>query len=492
MKIMRKLILGAVSTGFVAIALAATTFAWYKLGNAAFAEEFEFNASTTDGFLVSVDGNNFKHKLTTNDMIKAMIVGKNPNDYEFAEDGKLIDKRNGNIKLNDSGLQDAYLKALALEPVTSYDGKVMKGLSGGVINEANDYSTKYVYFNLYFKTVAETEEENKTYQIYLDGLGNEGNTKVDAHNNVYKTEVWSDKATNVKLAAPMTVWDATAEDHKITYAKGDTVKVYTANASRLSAQNLGYLQKYQMVDSDAPFNSEETYYTRGGLGTEESPYIYTLAEITEFEEGTIYYTEIEDVNVGVSDKPKGNALIYELSSNSAYDLGSFATNYNGDDPVLNRLYNCNYNAMYTYYNNVKTEDKLDSRLPNYSTDLPSTIRSLVNEDGENRKDVIATIKSGLITKVGFRFWIEGWDGDCFDGLPGYYDNTYEEYTGEYDEEATYYTRSGDGTEESPYVYTRALIDGFNPNTTYYVISGIEEKEVNPINARLLFNSIKVD
>ena len=489
MKIMRKLILGAVSTGFVAIALAATTFAWYKLGNAAFADEFEFNASTTEGFLVSVDGNNFKHKLSTNDMIKAMIVGKNPNDYEFASDGGLIDKRNGNIKLNDSGLSDAYLKALALEPVTSYDGKVMKGLSGGVINEANDYSTKYVYFNLYFKTVAATEEENKTYQIYLDGLGNEGTTKVDAHNNVYKTEVWSDKATNVKLVAPMTVWDGSATGR--TYQKNDIIQVYTANASRLSAQNLGYLQKYRMVDLDAPFNSEANYYTRSGEGTEESPYIYTLAEITEFEEGKTYYTELEDVNIGVSDKPNGNAHIYELSSNSDYDLGSFATNYNGDDQILNRLYNCNYNAMYTYYNNVKTEDKLDSRLPDYEDDLPSTIRSLV-ENGENRKDVIATVKSGYVTKVGFRFWIEGWDGDCFDGLPGYYDNTYAEYAGQYDEEATYYTRSGDGTTESPYVYTRALIDGFDPNTTYYVIDGLEEKEVNPINARLLFNSIKVD
>jgi hypothetical protein len=28
-----------------------------------------------------------------------------------------------------------------------------------------------------------------------------------------------------------------------------------------------------------------------------------------------------------------------------------------------------------------------------------------------------TVKSGTdITKVTFRFWLEGWDADCFDGL----------------------------------------------------------------------------
>ena len=490
MKIMRKLILGAVSTGFVAIALAATTYAWYKLGNVAFADEFEFNASTTEGFLVSVDGINYKHKLSTTDMVKAMIIGKNPNDYEFAKDGSLIDVRNGNVKLNDEKLSEAYLKALALEPVTSYDGRVMKGLSGGVINEANDYSSKYVYFNLYFQTVTEKKskngkEEYKKYEIYLDGLGYD-----DGHNTAAKTEIWSDKATNVKLVAPMTVWNGTPDG--LTYQKGDTIQVYTANASRLSAQNLGYLQKYQIVDLDAPFNSELKYFTREGEGTEESPYVYSQVEINEFEEGTTYYTEIEEKNLNISDKPKGNALIYELSSNSDADLGSFATNYSGDDQTLNRLYNCNYNAMYTYYNNVKTEDKLDTKIPNYESDLPSTIRSLVTKDNEgnsiNRKDVIATVESGQITKVGFRFWIEGWDGDCFDGLPGYYDNVYKLYEDEFNPELTYYTK----VDEETYIKAITPEDGFEEGKTYYVIDGLEEKEVNPINARLLFNSIKVD
>jgi len=90
LKLIRKLILGVTTTGFLAVTLAATTYAWYKLGNAAFTESFEFNASTTEGFLISVDGNTYKHKLSTEDIVKAMIVGKSPTNYEFNDKGDLI------------------------------------------------------------------------------------------------------------------------------------------------------------------------------------------------------------------------------------------------------------------------------------------------------------------------------------------------------------------------------------------------------------------
>ena len=37
------------------------------------------------------------------------------------------------------------------------------------------------------------------------------------------------------------------------------------------------------------YSSEKTYYTRTGEGTEQSPYVYTEAEITEFASGTDYF-----------------------------------------------------------------------------------------------------------------------------------------------------------------------------------------------------------
>ena len=454
MKLIRKLILGVATTGFLAVTLAATTYAWYKLGNAAFTESFEFNASTTEGFLVSVDGNNFKHKLSTEDIVKAMIVGKSPSNFEFDADGNLIDLRNGNLKLEGNNLATVYQSVIALEPVTSKDGKTIKGLSGGTINETNDSSSKYAFFNLYFKTVALTAEENLTYNIYLDGLGYD-----DGHVSAQATSIWSDKATNVDLVANMTTY--TKE-----YVKGEKVQVYTSNASRFSIQDLGYITEEEI---------EEPIYS------EDDPTVVVDTRI---------------IKRTTTTKANGDAITFELSEDRAYDLGSFATDYNGTDEELNKMYNSAYNGMYTYYNNIKTEDTLENKLPHFDTDLPQTIRSLTTYDENhvkiNTKEVIATVKSGEVTKVALRFWIEGWDGDCFDGLPGYLDSKYDLVTDEFDSTKTYYTRTGSGTDDDPYKYTKAVINQFELNTDYYVITGTEGKEVNPINCRLLFNSIKVD
>jgi hypothetical protein len=92
--------------------------------------------------------------------------------------------------------------------------------------------------------------------------------------------------------------------------------------------------------------------------------------------------------------------------------------------------------MFVYYNSVKESDPLTDLLPNTH---PDTITDL------STKQIVTTVESGQITKVLLKFWIEGWDADCFDGLPG----TIDEETG------------------------KAI-------------------NSNPINVQLLFNSNKVD
>ena len=47
---------------------------------------------------------------------------------------------------------------------------------------------------------------------------------------------------------------------------------------------------YEAVPADAAFDDTKTYYTRTGAGTAQSPYVYTEASITEFAQGTTYYT----------------------------------------------------------------------------------------------------------------------------------------------------------------------------------------------------------
>ncbi len=102
------------------------------------------------------------------------------------------------------------------------------------------------------------------------------------------------------------------------------------------------------------------------------------------------------------------ATIYELTNE--YDLGSYATDYSGEDEALNKLYNADQNAMFTYYNNLRSSSKLKKLS---FEEKPQTIRSLDTEDLPKITSVDAGSNAKLVT---FRFWLEGWDADCFDGL----------------------------------------------------------------------------
>ncbi len=122
---------------------------------------------------------------------------------------------------------------------------------------------------------------------------------------------------------------------------------------------------------------------------------------------------IEDTSL---ETPK--ATIYELTN--SMDLGSYATDYdmvNDNSAItdiekqeLNNLYNCNNNAMFTYYNNLRPYAQLT---PLAYANVPNTIRDFNSDTIPS----ITNVKSGNGAKlVTFRFWLEGWDADCFDGL----------------------------------------------------------------------------
>ena len=106
------------------------------------------------------------------------------------------------------------------------------------------------------------------------------------------------------------------------------------------------------------------------------------------------------------------ATIYEFYNQN--DLGSYATDYNGEDQTLNRLYNSNTNAMFTYYNNLKAG--LSHLEPLSYDEMPKTIRYELGSSKEFEKPITTVMSGPNINKVTFRIWIEGWDADCFDGL----------------------------------------------------------------------------
>lgn len=114
---------------------------------------------------------------------------------------------------------------------------------------------------------------------------------------------------------------------------------------------------------------------------------------------------IEDTS---SDTPK--ATIYELSDEQDLEFGSYATDYSGEDITLKKLYNADESAMFTYYNNLRPNSRLQKL--EYES-KPQSIRTLGTED----QPKVTTVTSGEDAKlVTFRFWLEGWDADCFDGL----------------------------------------------------------------------------
>lgn len=397
MKLIRKLVLGCVTVGFLATTLAATTYAWYKLGNAAFAESFEFNASTTEGFLVSIDGVNYKHKLSTEDMVKAMLIKYAPNQYELYN-GEILNKKTGK-QMTIEEVYKAYSSSILLQPVTSVDGVSLLNLNRTQLTNSGG---KYAEAELYLKCVSdemistvENGEEvlkpSQKYEIYLDGKDFD-----DGHVKASKTNVWSGKITPVKLdeGYHMRYLDSNLNIvEKVGTAAGDTsdsmVNVYTSNAFRFSVQDLGYeiTEEVEIVDEDDP-------------------------------------TIVKKETINTTTKAKENdAIIYEIADSEElkYNLGSYATKYNlgatQNFTILDKLYNADYNAMFIYYNDIRKKDRIDALLPETH---PDTVTDL----SENK--IVTTVESGKVTHISLKFWIEGWDADCFDGLAG----TFDEDTGE--------------------------------------------------------------
>lgn len=388
-KIIRKLILACVGAGCLAITLATTTYAWYSMNNAAETDGFTFNASAGSGFLISVDGINYKHTLSKTDMIKGLIIGTSPENYMLNEDGNVVYKFDNSIT-EEKDLLKLYQNVIQLYPVTSFDGVTMENLKRVEVKTAAKNS-KYAVLDLYFKTTTDDKNDNLKYDIYLDGKDYD-----DGYEQASRTRIWSNKATKIDLNASMTTYYYNDNNNNYelrNFHEGDSIYAYTSNTFRFSVNDLGY------VKTDD--NGNETY-------------------------------DKENTNV---------PLIYEISDDKKYDLGSYATNYSGDDFELKRKYTADNNGMFTYHNNERTQSPLEAL--DYDDEL---VQHLIKNNVQTLTDdkICVSIRSGEISKAQIKFWIDGWDGDCFDAISGHLDD-----------------------------------EG-------------KEVEVNPINIQLLFNSKKVD
>ncbi|MCR5349581.1 MAG: hypothetical protein K6E20_01170 [Acholeplasmatales bacterium] len=438
-KKVRKLITLSASTIMAATSLITTTYAWFKINSIATVENIDFEVVGGLGVEVSVDGVHYQNDLQLLQLQKAVAASFDPGTYEVKgyvlnENNEEVDSpdtlyKNG-VALTDEEAVDelsAVMKQIKLLPATTKDGITLTDLYNSKYSSS---SGRYMEFGVYFKTTSDKASDKLKYDVYLNGY--EG--KDNEGNQVVRTVFTSD-TTSVPLSADMRAVIPDGAGGKVVTdlksAEGANITVYSSNAARISTTvaNKTLIPDSYYQTNDLEYNSDKTYYV-----ISEGQYVIFTGDAfdedtTYYEYQEAYYTYLEDVDT---------SLIYEINDTEYIntDLGSYATNYstyNPDDTTSDNyyLYDCNCNAMYTYYNNLRTQDNglLDKELDyedmpqNIIRTLPAKSSSVIKkastiaEADDSNYYPMVTLESGDEAKlINFRVWIEGWDADCFDGL----------------------------------------------------------------------------
>ncbi len=411
MKLIRKLIVGISTICLLVMTFVSSTYAWFQINSRASIENFHFEVHGGQGFLVSIDNVNYYNDLNLLQLQKSMLVAYGDGKYKIANDGseKLYEVRyedgfdsmgNPTVLEIEEELEAATIAKrvsdnIKLLPTTSWNGRDLTDM----YNSPSDVSLgRFLQFSIYFRTQSRRLEDKFAYDIYLNG----DDATTDDGSLVEPTRITSDPSTYNISANMDAVIDRDKDGIKRVYAlkrnntqgQRDAITVYSSNAVRLSITE-NSLKEYAVTDGQGnPVFDDE--------GNQKKEYRY----------------ELTDENA---------TKIYELNDtvNKNTDLGSYATDYKGGytdaqlDAMVTEngtliedenlaLYCSRFNAMYTYYNNIKP----DAQIEHISYDTrPTTIRDLSNKDTITR--VVAGEEAKLLT---FRLWLEGWDADCFDGI----------------------------------------------------------------------------
>ncbi len=416
----RKLFLSVFAVTATAITATATTYAWFRIGSSGYVNNLDFQVITGLGFKVAVDGTNsafYTDTLTPSQIESAILRKHNPNKYvffngELYEKTELEDNKTKYRLIEDKEKYDLILDEIKLELATT-----MKVTENGKIdcdgfrlyNEYGDEITnnsKFLEFDLYFKTESEKKSDQKHFGIYLCAdTSYELYSYTGADGTVHhETETMNPTSIDstvqkVKLVNTLSYLDSNFELVKKN-AK-DTVDVNIANAMRISKKDNGEIaiKSKTVVREDYQLDNDKSF-------TESSDVVFEQAD-----EKATDYSETDT-----------DAKIYELSNKD--NLGSYATDYDGDNDELNRLYNSKYNAMWTYYESLgaKSDDVNPLKYEN--------LMELYNGDSEGKKEKIiynslsdeyklTRLDSGLRAhKITFRIWLEGYDADYFAGVSG--------------------------------------------------------------------------
>lgn len=148
---------------------------------------------------------------------------------------------------------------------------------------------------------------------------------------------------------------------------------------------------------------------QAGLTVNQRPGIDTKTEYVAGE--NLKVRSSNAMRMGIIGKDEENEPTYQIvEMTDEYDLGSYATT-----DTTNELYDAEKNAMFTYYNHLRGEGALEKLEVEQK---PETIRSLTKVEGgdEVNQVRVCRLEGTRSRKVTFRFWLEGWDADCFNGI----------------------------------------------------------------------------
>jgi len=432
----RKLILSIFACGAVALTFSTTTYAWFRIGSSGYVSNLDFKVISGLGFKIAADGSDSSYYTDNLDskLIKSAIVrGYNPDKYVFYKnslyeytpsyENKSIDGEIQKVlveekfRLISEEEMDTIIKNIQLVDATTMlntkdsngnptivsDGYTLYDIKGNKITNHNSF----LEFDLYFKADSDMATDNQHFGIYLSDdteyapFGD--NSKMNPDGTPYKeamnpTQITS-AAQNVKLFNKLTYMDSNYEVKNLN--SDDEINVSLANAMRFSVKDNGEIT----VTPKSENKSENTYkFDEGSTDT------FTITRGINEE----YLTSIlPDLTVNIGAKTDTQARIYEIANEG--NLGSYATNYSGEDENSNRLYNSTYNPMYTYFESTHgfSFDSLD---------YESLIK--MYEDGYiydsfNDSQIMTILDSGLKAhKITFKFWLEGYDADYFAGVSG--------------------------------------------------------------------------
>ncbi len=481
MKLLRKTILSVAALTATAITFASVTYAWFPGYSEAKVKGFNLTVNGGLGFLVSVDGINYKSDLTKEEIQGAMLVSYSPTEYGWKYNETLAKSELYHLKpeTDDDGnpIGDGYtystivtkqerldaLNDIQLMPLTSSNGVEMRELYSSTPTKVK--SGKFIEFQVYFRTTNLRGEYSKVtaiepdtrYYIAVDHqyvevskLGIEvNNTNVNQF--YYKTSTTDDTyQTGLATYNPeyiyyqelpivnditekaQTLFDAGEE--VLEFTNGTRYEVYlNGEEETVDAQYLNGVKINDAITiSPTRFTSNSKKVTLGApMTTAVSGSPETLSTNTD-----IYVYGANAIRLSITDENAFEAsgrttgtLIYELndSENGDSNYGSYATSYSDLYDVTNPNYSYEldyeygykYSASYTYYTNLKTTSG------SYSNELYNRLMSY-DEKPTTIKDLtgsdnkkITTLSSGEDGKlITFRIWLEGWDADCFDGIGG--------------------------------------------------------------------------